>query len=152
MRPFSLLLTACLFTAPLLSGCIDASTQNSTAPIGVISEHVRAFNAGDVEAMSKQQHPNIEWLSVNGANISVQVSGRDALARNMTKYFNSPTKVTNTLRNWSINTPYVSVTETASWTAKDGTPKSQRSLTVYQMEDNLIRRVWYYPAVDNFAK
>jgi len=112
-------------------------------------QHVTAFNAGDVDGMGKMQHPEIQWLSVKGNMVSVEVNGRNELARNMTEYFNSPTKVTGTLRDWSINPPYVSVTETASWTATDGTKKSQSSLTVYELENNLIRRVWYYPAVDD---
>jgi len=118
-------------------------------PKSIISEHVRAFNAGDVEAMTKMQHPDIEWLSVSGTKLSVEVSGRDALSKNMTEYFKSPTKATGQLRGWSMNMPYVSVTETATWTRKDGSEASQSSLTVYELDNNLIRRVWYYPAVEN---
>lgn len=152
MRLTFLLITG-LIPAVLLSGCFkvvtpESRTLKSSTPKTLISEHVDAFNAGDVAAMTKLQHPDIEWLSVNLSEMSVQVSGREALSKNMTEYFNSPTKVTGTLSGWSVNAPYVSVTETASWTAKDGTAKSQSSLTVYQLEDNLIRRVWYYPAVD----
>ena len=138
-----------LFLICFLTSCADARSPQNSVPKSIIKEHVRAFNAGDVEAMTKMQHPNIEWLSVSGPRISVEVSGRDALARNMTSYFESPTRVTATLKGWSINLPYLSVTETASWTTKDGTKKSQSSLTTYELEDNLIRRVWYYPAVDN---
>jgi len=93
-------IAACLFTLGLLSACIDAIDPESAVARTIISEHVRAFNAGDVEA------------------------------------------------DWNVNVPYVSVTETANWTATDGTKKSQSSMTVYELEDNLIRRVWYYPAVD----
>jgi len=143
MRYFYLL-SICLLTA-----CADARAPQNAIPKSIIQEHVRAFNAGDVEAMAKMQHPDIEWLSVTGKQVSVQVAGREALAKNMTAYFESPTRVTGTLQGWSVNLPFLSVTETARWTAKDGTKKSQKSLTVYELEDNLIRRVWYYPAVDN---
>lgn len=138
-----------IFLLGLLTACADARSPEQAVPKSIISEHMRAFNSGDVQGMSKMQHPNIEWLSVNDNQISVQVSGRDALAKNMTDYFKSPTKVTGSLRGWSVNTPYISVTERAQWTAKDGTPKSQSSLTVYELENNLIRRVWYYPAVED---
>lgn len=146
---FTFLVISGLVMAGLLSACIQVETPEFVVPKTIISEHVRAFNAGDVAAMAKMQHPDIEWLSVSGSELSVEVSGRNELSNNMAEYFNSPTKVTGDLRDWSVNPPYVSVTETASWTAKDGTEKSQSSLTVYQLEDNLIRRVWYYPAVDN---
>ena len=144
-----LLIPIYLIAVHFLSACDAARSPQNAVPKSIISEHVRAFNSGDVEAMGKMQHPDIEWLSVSGSNISIEVAGRDALAKNMTEYFQSPSKVTGTLRDWSINAPYVSVTETAAWVAKDGTEKSQSSLTVYQMEDNLIRRVWYYPSVNN---
>ena len=133
----------------LISGCVQAIDPESAVARTVIAEHTRAFNAGNVKDMAKMQHPDIQWFSVNGETIATQVSGREALAKNMTEYFKSPTKVTGTLRDWNVNVPYVSVTETANWTAANGVRKSQSSMTVYELEDNLIRRVWYYPAVDN---
>jgi len=133
----------------ILTACADPRAPEHAVPKSIISEHIRAFNAGDVEAMAEMQHPDIEWLSVSGTKLSVEVSGREALSKNMTEYFKSPTKVTGQLRGWSINMPYVSVTETASWTSKDGSETSQSSLTVYELDNNLIRRVWYYPAVEN---
>jgi len=148
MRVIFLILALC-FSAASLTACVEAIDPDSAVARTIISEHVRAFNAGDVQAMAKMQHPNIQWLSVKGNNVSVEVSGRDALSRNMTEYFKSPTKVSGTLRGWNVNAPYVSVTETASWTTTDGIKKSQSSMTVYELEDNLIRRVWYYPAVDD---
>jgi len=104
-----------LFGVFFLSACVDPRAPEHAVPKSIISEHVRAFNAGDVEAMAKMQHPNIEWLSVSGTEISVEVAGRDALSKNMAEYFKSPTKVTGKLRDWSVNIPYVSVTETASF-------------------------------------
>ena len=143
------LISICLVSLCLLAACVQAIEPEAAVARTIISEHVRAFNAGDVKAMAKMQHSDIQWLSVKGNAVSVEVNGRDELTKNMTEYFKSPTKVTGTLRDWNVNVPYVSVTETASWTAKDGTQKSQSSMTVYELEDNLIRRVWYYPAVDD---
>lgn len=147
MRHFYLIILCSVMG--FLAGCVNATLPEHAVPKSIITEHIRAFNVGDVAAMAKMQHPDIEWLSVSGAKISLQVSGRDALAKNMTEYFKSPTRVTGNLRDWSVNAPFISVTEVANWTAKDGTKKSQSSLTVYELQDNLIRRVWYYPAVTN---
>jgi len=139
-----------LCAALALTACVQADTPIlSDVPETIITAHVRAFNAGNVEAMGKMQHPNIEWISVTGSTVSVKISGRGALAENMKTYFKSPTKVSSTLRDWNVTGDYVSVTETANWTAKDGTAKSQSSLTVYQLDNNLIRRVWYYPAIED---
>ena len=170
MRPFVIGLLSCT----LLAGCIDPadqvpptkskyekpkpaktqpvksrSTEVMRLPKAIVSAHVDAFNEGDVEGMSKMQHPNIEWLNINGSTMTVQASGRAALAKNMQDYFNASTRVTGTLKDWSLNGDFVSVTETVRWKAADGKAKSQSALTVYQLEDNLIRRVWYYPSVEN---
>lgn len=128
---------------------ISRSTEVLRLPKAIVSAHVDAFNAGDLPGMSKMQHPNIEWLNISGSNMTLQTSGREALAKNMETYFNSPTRVTASLRDWSVNGDYVSVTERVRWKAADGKMKSQTAFTVYQLEDNLIRRVWYYPAVEN---
>ncbi len=126
----------------------STSEQVELIPKIVISAHMDAFNKGDVAGMSKMHHPNIEWLNIEGSEIKLQVSGRAALAKSMETYFQSPTRVTGTLTNWTLDDNFVSVLETVRWKSEKGYAKSQSALTVYQMEDNLIRRVWYYPAAD----
>jgi len=125
------------------------STEVMRLPKAIVSAHVDAFNKGDVAGMSKMQHPDIEWFNINGSTLSLQASGRAALAKNMEDYFNTSTRITGTLSNWSLTGDYVSVTETVRWKTSAGEAKSQSALTVYQMKDNLIRRVWYYPSVEN---
>jgi len=140
MKPYilslALLVTACSATEPSV-----------VAPHPVIQAHVDAFNAKDIAAMAAVEHPDIEWLSINGSDISTEVAGRDALSEMMEDYLKNNPSVKGTLRDWGVNGNYVSVTETARWTTKDGFQKSQSATTVYELEDNLIRRVWYYPAV-----
>ena len=136
-----------LAIALLLSACSQSETAQQGHPL--ILAHVTAFNAQDAQAMAKVEHPDIEWYSVKDAEISVEVSGRDNLTKYMEGYFKSPTKTTGSLRDWSINGDYVAVTETAKWQTASGEDKSQSSLTVYHIEEDLIRRVWYYPAGGN---
>jgi hypothetical protein len=131
-----------LFIAALVAAC-----QPAAAPHPVIVSHVSAFNAGDVAAMGRLEHPDIEWFSVENASLSIEVSGRDELASMMTDYMLANPTVTGTLRDWSINGDFISVTETASWMTDTGEKQSQSALSVYQMEGDLIRRVWYYPAL-----
>ncbi len=155
-----------LFLLPtfLLTACIDPATQTQDVqtPLGqprsaevqllpkaIVSAHVDAFNKGDVAGMGKMQHRDIEWLNISGSTVTIEASGREALARNMEDYFKSPTRITGTLKDWSLNGDYVSVTETVRWKTASGEAKSQSALTVYQLENNLIRRVWYYPSVEN---
>ena len=132
-----------------LSACTQSKPAVTPAAHPVILAHVNAFNMQDAQAMAEVEHPNIEWLTVTGSEIVVEVSGRENLTESMETFFESPTKITGTLRDWSVNGDYVAVTETAHWSTSAGEAKSQSALTVYQMEDNLIRRVWYYPSVED---
>lgn len=99
--------------------------------------------------MSALMHPDIEWLSVKGNEIIVEESGKQALSTSMAEWFQSPNLPKGNLRDWNLNGDYVAVTETAAWTSDAGEDKSQSALTVYELEDNLIRRVYYYPSVNN---
>jgi hypothetical protein len=121
--------------------------QPATTPHPVVVAHVEAFNAGDIEAMGRVEHADIEWLRIVDSTVVVDVVGREDIAKIVTDYRAANPSVTGTLRDWSINGDYVSVTETASWVTDSGETKAQSALTVYQIEDNLIRRVWYYPRV-----
>ncbi|MGJ8559104.1 MAG: nuclear transport factor 2 family protein [Litorimonas sp.] len=137
MRPIFITVFAVLIVA-----CQAAAT-----PHPVVVAHVEAFNAGDIAAMGQVEHADIEWLRIVDSTVIVDVVGREELASIMTDYRMSNPTVIGTLRDWSVNGDYVSVTETASWVTEDGQKKAQSALTVYQIEDNLIRRVWYYPRV-----
>ncbi len=128
--------------ASLLTAC-----QQAAEPHPVVVAHVDAFNARDFDAMERVEHPDIEWLTVKDSDITVDVSGRDTLTEVVRSYTASNPTVMGDLRDWSVNGNYVSVTETARWTGEDGLQKAQSALTVYQLENGLIRRVWYYPAV-----
>jgi len=129
----------------ILATIFLTACSQATKPHPVIVAHVEAFNAKDITAMGKVEHPDIEWLSVNGSETETVVKGRTALAEVMADYLDSNPSVIGTLRGWSQNGNFISVTETASWTTDKGEKKAQSSLTVYELEDGLIRRVWYYP-------
>ncbi len=135
-------LTSFVIACHVLTAC-----QQTATPHPVIAAHVDAFNAKDISAMAKVEHPDIEWFSVSGGDISLEVAGRDELSQMMEGYLKANPNVTGTLRDWSLNGNFIAVTETVSWTTATGEHKSQSALTVYELEDELIRRVWYYPAV-----
>ena len=133
----------------IMAACSQVKPAVTPEPHPVVLAHVEAFNVQDAKAMAEVEHPDIEWLTATGSEILVEVSGRENLTKSMEEFFKSPTKITGTLRDWSINGNYIAVTETAHWSTSSGEAKSQSALTVYQLEDNLIRRVWYYPSVEN---
>ena len=141
-----ILLSICVVSIVWLSAC--SKPDNSKAH-PIVAAYSVSWNEKDVQKMTALMHPDIQWLSVTDNTISVEVSGKTELVAEMTEWFDSPNLPAGSLRDWSLNGNYVAVTETAAWTDKAGTAQSQSSLTVYELEDNLIRRVYYYPSVKN---
>ena len=115
----------------------------------VIAAYSESWNEKDIHKMAALMHPDIQWLSVKDNTIVVEISGKSKLVAEMQQWFDSPDLPAGSLRDWSINGNFVAVTETAAWTDKSGTAQSQSSLTVYELKDKLIRRVYYYPSVKN---
>ena len=128
----------------VLAACQEPKTHHLD-PNPLISNYAAAFNARDLAAMEKMMHSDIQWLSINGAEISIVTDGKQALVDELTGYFASKPTSASALENWTQSGKYIGVTETSSWPGKDGTAQSQSSLSIYEVEDGLIRRVWYYP-------
>ncbi|SIN61165.1 SnoaL-like domain-containing protein [Parasphingorhabdus marina DSM 22363] len=111
----------------------------------LVEKYTAAFNAQDVTAMSNLMHSEIQWIMISGAKSEVATDGKDNMVRDMTSYFQGPTKVSSSLSGWSVNGDYVTVIETASWQNSKGERQAQSATAVYQIMDRLIRRVWYFP-------
>jgi len=112
----------------------------------IITAYTDAYNAKDIEAMRALMHPDIEWLSVNGADVTIEVAGKEGLSKTLESFFKDPNMATGAHRDWSINGNIVAVTEIARWKNAKGEVKEQSALTVYELKDGLIRRVYYYSA------
>ena len=123
------------------------STQQEGHPL--IQAYSNAYNEKDIKSLRALMHPDIEWVAVNGNDIEVHVSGIETLAAEMEKWFENPDLPTGSHRDWSINGNNVAVTEIAHWTTKEGEKKSQSALTVYELENDLVRRVYYFPQTKN---
>ena len=74
MKKHILIVAACL----ALTACNQAAT-----PHPIVTAHVDAFNAKDVAAMAEFEHPDIEWFAVNGGDMTLEISGREALSEMM---------------------------------------------------------------------
>lgn len=121
-----------------------AETQTAT-PESILSDWMSAYNRHSIEDMLDHAHPEIEWLFINEDQVLVETRGSEALASGLKSYFSSLPSARGTLHNLNAHDRFITVTEQAHW-IKDDEPRSQCSLAVYEFEDNLIRRVWYYPA------
>lgn len=123
------------------------ANQEMSQQTKIISAYSAAWNAKNLDEMAALMHPEIEWLSVVGSAVKVETKGKEQLVDSLKAWFESPSLPTGSLRDWSINGNFVAVTETASWLDDAKQTQSQSSLTVYELEDNVIRRVFYYPSI-----
>ena len=115
-------------------------------PEAIVARFVEAFNAHDAGAMVAMVHDEIEWFSMSGATIATETAGKDALRESMTNYFAQCASCRSSVEWQRRSGSRVVVQETATWTAKDGAPRSQTSVAVYELEGAVIRRVYYFPA------
>lgn len=110
-----------------------------------VREFVGAFNARNVDAMLELADENVQWLSVDGAKVSVETEGKAALRESMGRYFRSCPSCKSSLEWIQSAGSRVTALERASWSGKSGA-KSQRSLSVYEFLGGKILRVYYFPA------
>lgn len=141
IRLYFLLITAFIFTA-----CSQAAVQEGHP---VIQAYSNAYIAKDIDTMRSLMHSDIEWLNIKDNEIEVHLSGKESLTKEMENWFANPQQIEETQRDWSVSGNNIAVTEVATWTTNKGKKRSQSALTVYQLEDGLIRRVYYYPSVND---
>lgn len=134
-----------------LTGCVRrVASLHTDAPVtlGVVEGFVAAFNRADVEGMIALSHPDLEWLSIEGAGIAVEARGTEALREAMTGYFASDAirRPRSTLEAALATGPWVTVQERMTWQTAKGEQRSQVALAVYQLEGERVRRVYYFPS------
>ena len=146
-------------TAPLLIGTLlsitlqrapaqaptPASQPTDTSALAVVRRYFVAYNAQDVDGVMSLLSPDITWLSVAGDSVSIESRGAAALRTYLTGYFKRLPSSRSEMETSSVLGPWVSARERASWTAATSR-RTQASMSVYEVRDGLIRRVWYYPA------
>ncbi len=134
--------------AVLLLTCLGGSVTAECTP-GAPQQQVRrfiaAFNAQDVDAMLALTHAEIEWFSIDGDKLGAEARGREALRTYMLGYFKSCPSCRSKLTQMAHTAARVSAIEVASWQGKGGR-RTQRGMAVYEFQDGLIRRVYYFPS------
>lgn len=143
MRLYCILL-ACLFFAPLSPHA--QSDVPEPRHEHTVHAFIAAFNAQDSSAMAALVTDDVQWLSVNGDSIAVETSGKAGLVSAMDRYFQSCPTCRSEPVTIIASRDRVGAVETASWQGRDGSPKSQSGVSVYEFSGGLIRRVYYFPA------
>ena len=104
-----------------------------------------AYNAHDIDAMLALVSEDLTWFTVEQDEVRTEIEGTYYLELGMTGYFQAMPESRSEIRALSVSGNFVSVVEQAYWQS-DGEIGTQCALAVYQIEDERIRRVWYYEA------
>ena len=118
----------------------------TTSEAVVLRAYLDAYNRHEPDAVTALLSPKVKWYSLDADKLVTDGDGRDALRTWLTGYFKSLPDVRSDFLGIEQIGAFLSVRERASWTAKDGTSRSQQSHSVYEIRDGLIERVWYFPS------
>jgi hypothetical protein len=124
------------------------STAYLVSPEAVLLRaYLDAFNRHDPAAVAATLSPTVKWFAVDGDKLAVDGEGRDAVQQWLTGYFKKYSDVRSEISDLAQTGPYLSFRERATWTAQDGTRRSQQSLATAEIRDGLLARIWYFPSV-----
>lgn len=130
---------------PFFHGSTQAPA--SSPEIDVVRKQLEAFNRHAPDDVVACYAEKIKWLSIDGDQVSTEGDGRESVRTSLTGYFKSLPSVKSELLEINQTGPHIVFRERASWTAKDGTPRSQTAIGVFEVREGLVQRAWYYPAV-----
>lgn len=135
----------------MLVACADTKeTSVQRAGISAQEQKVRAFidafNTHEPSQMIKLCAEDIKWGYVSQDSHDLAGQGKEQLATEMEAYFQSTPDVRAKAENIIVTGNTVAVIERVYWkpSGKDQ-EKTQSSIAVYQLSENLIQSVWYYP-------
>ncbi len=105
-----------------------------------------AYNAHDHGMMLELVHPKIKYMFVDGDEIYTEINHKAALADFLIDYFTNTPKAKSKLISSYLQGPFIHQVEQAIWQDKSGQNKTQCSLSVYEIRQQLIINIWYFKA------
>lgn len=108
-----------------------------------VRDFVDAYNRHDVDQAMSFLAEDARWLSIDGETLVTEASGRKELAAGLRAYFASLPSARSVIRDLQTNGNFVSVVEEAQWTS-DGEERRQCALAIYEIDRDVIKRVWYF--------
>jgi len=116
-----------------------AVSGQKTGALQIAEALVAAFNQHDPAAMAAMVTSDFELYYVNDEGVAeLALRGPEQLAAEMTSYFETRPRVESRIAGAIDGPTFVSVREQIVG--------GQSSLSVYEVRDRLVRRVWYFPA------
>lgn len=133
-------ITLMFFSTVFMVSPVVASDEIKT-----VERFVESYNQQELDAMLALTTPDIHWMSIGPATLSVETSDRKQLRKAMSGYFSGDNKNHSKIRSISQSANFVHTTEEAFWFS-DGMEKSQCSMAIYELKNTKIKYVWYFPA------
>jgi len=119
--------------------------KSERSNLQTVERFVNAYNQQSLALMTSIMAQDIKWMSISDHQMTVETNNKVQLTKAMADYFGSGAATTSSLTQVIRNGDFVSTVERATW-FKGGQEKSQCSVAVYQVVDQLIHNVWYYSA------
>jgi hypothetical protein len=126
--------------------------REGTLVHGALRADLDAYNRHAPDAVATFLAPNVKWLSLDAGKLSVDGDGREALRTWLAGHCKSQPDVRSDFLSIEQTGALLSVRERASWTAPDGTRRSQQAHAIYEIRDGLIVCAWYFPAVSDVER
>lgn len=122
------------------------AAASDSAALAVVRGYFAAYNAHDVDGVIRYLSADFTWLSASGDSLVVELRGASSMRASLVQYFQDLPSARSEIEGAVVLGPWVTVRERAHWQSTSG-PRSQASISVYEVREGLLRRVWYYPVV-----
>lgn len=127
-----------------LTSCQFQSLKPKNLNLG--EQFVSAYNQHDAEQMLSLTHDNIKYMFINTDQIFTETENKSELIQFLKGYFSSNPQAKSRVIESKRHGSFINQIEQALWTDKSGQEKSQCSLSVYELRNELIINVWYFNA------
>ncbi|HEY5551604.1 MAG TPA: nuclear transport factor 2 family protein [Opitutaceae bacterium] len=128
---------------PFMHGSTQAPLATSEAV--ALRAYYDAFNLHDADATAAFLAEDVKWFSVSGDTQSLDGDGRESIRDWLAGYFKQLPDVKAEVLELRQTGAHLFVHERVSWTTADGSAKRAAAIAIYEVRDELVRRVWYFP-------
>ena len=120
--------------------------QAQSKKIDLINEYIELYNQHDLDNMLNLLSDEVKWMSVSEDKLNIETQGKEELRESLKNYFENIPSARSELLFLEARGDYLQAFEKALWKNKDGEEKSQCASSVYELDGNLIKNIWYYPS------
>ena len=142
MLMFKLFLAASASLAITACASAPAALSTLSPEAALVQRQLDAYNAHDLEAFIATYSPEIEIFDISNAS-TAQMTGLEGMRAVYGEMFSTMPNLRCDLGNRIADGAFVVDREICAM-GEPGDPP-ERAIAIYQVEDNLIRRVWFAP-------